>query len=336
MVFNDEYYKKIITEYRYDPMDFCPMDFWFDGISPQIMDQKWLCHSGVNKIKNYDKTIFTTGIGLSGTPHMGTMSQILRIIFLQKQGFDVQMVLGDLDSYNARNQDLDIVLRRAENYRDFIVKLGFDEKKGILRSQYYQQDVTQLAFIVSKYLSDQDFLDAEEDLSELYIKEKIYKGITYPVKQAILLMVSDFIQLGYSKGYESVVVMLGLEEHLYVLLAKKILERMKLEFGIWGLYSRVIKGLNNYPKMSKSIPLSSIRVDMSQDEIRAKILNEKDDYRIPEESVIYQLITSVSDYSMSDLASIYEICRNKDKEWQDVKNDYANRLINICKAWTNE
>ena len=39
----------------------------------------------------------------------------------------MQFVLGDLDSYNARNQELNIVLKRAEHYKKFISKLGFND-----------------------------------------------------------------------------------------------------------------------------------------------------------------------------------------------------------------
>ena len=67
---------------------------------------------------------------------------------------------------------------------------------------------------------------AEEDLSALYKEKKIYNGIDFKVKQAILLMVADFISLGTINNYNNVLVMLGLEEHLYVQIAQKIVERM--------------------------------------------------------------------------------------------------------------
>ncbi len=333
MNFNDEYYKKTIKEYNYNPMDFAPMDFEFNKISPEIMDSKWLCHSGINNITDYSKTIITSGIGLSGVPHMGTLSQILRLIFLQKYGFTVQMVLGDLDSYNARNVELELVLQRAKLYEEFIIELGFDAKKGILRSQYEETEVLRMAFLTSKYLKDKDFEDTEEDLSELYKKEKIYEGITFPVKQSILLMVADFLYLGCKKNYKEVVVMLGLEEHQYVLLARKALERMKLDFNIYGMYSRIIKGLNGYPKMSKSILASSIRVDMSKDEIMNTIINEKDIYDNPDDSVIYQLMSNVSLYSLDELKKIYTECESRSKEWNDIKISYGQMLADICNKW---
>lgn len=333
MKFDDEYYKKVIENYHYNPMDFAPMDFEFNGIAPEIMDSKWLCHSGINNITDYSNSIVTSGIGLSGVPHMGTLSQILRLMFLQKSGFQVQMVLGDLDSYNARNVDLGLVRQRAHMYEDFIIELGFDTKKGVLRNQYDATEVLRMAFLTSKYLRDKDFEDTEEDLSELYIKEKIYEGITYPVKQSILLMVADFLFLGCERKYNDVIVMLGLEEHQYVLLARKALERMNLGFNIYGMYSRIIKGLNGYPKMSKSILASSIRVDMSKDEIVKAILNEKDSYDIPDESVVYQLMSNVSLYSLEELDKIYTECEHRSKEWNDIKVSYADMLANICMKW---
>ena len=88
MDFNEEYYRKTIEQYHYSSLDFAPMDFEFCSIPKEVMRAKWLCHSGL-ELLGEDKSSFiiTTGVGLSGIPHMGTLSQILRAIFLQKNGF---------------------------------------------------------------------------------------------------------------------------------------------------------------------------------------------------------------------------------------------------------
>ena len=269
--FDDCYYKEVIKKYKYNEMDFKPIDYSMKNISKEILSEKWLCHHNGDvfaaALKKNKKVIITTGIGLSGTPHMGTLSQILRAIFLQKAGFTVQFVLGDFDSYNARNQSLEVLKERAEHYRQFIIKLGFDTVKGILRTQSDHLEVLKTAYLISNCLNDQDFLEAEEDLSELYKKEKIYNGIDFRVKQAILLMVADFIHLGMVEEYKNVMVMLGLEEHLYVAIARKVVERMKLDMDVSAMYSRIIKGLNGYPKMSKSIKGSANTVDMDKNTI---------------------------------------------------------------------
>ena len=332
MDFNEDYYRNTIAQYNYNPFDFAPMDFEFYSIPKEVMKAKWLCHSGIDQLRS-DKNGFciTTGVGLSGIPHMGTLSQLLRAVFLQKNGFNVQIVLGDLDSYNARNKDLKYVLALSKRYEHFICQLGFDASRGRLRNQIDFPEVNQRAYLLSKYVSDQDFLDTEEDLSKLYIKEKAYAGITFSVKQAILLMLADFIDL--SDQYSEIIVMLGLEEHKYVRLARTIVERMENAFSIYSMYSRIIRGLNGYPKMSKSIHGSAISVDMSPSEIRYFIINESDDYDVPENSVLYQMMSAVSDYSSEEIAEIYEECQNKNAIWKARKKDYAERLSRICTLW---
>lgn len=264
---------------------------------------------------------------------MGTLSQILRAIFLQKNGLKVQIVLGDLDSYNARNQPLEVVLERAEMYKEFIKKLGFDDTKGILRSQYNNEEILKTAYLISKVLKDKDFKEAEEDLSELYQKKGIYPGIEFPVKQAILLMTADFIHLGKVDGYSNVLITLGLEEHLYVQIANKVVDRMNYPFTISSMYSRIIKGFNGYPKMSKSIPESSITVNMSYEKMYDMIMNQEGDYESPMDSVVYQMMCAVSYYSPDDLDELYEICRQKGEKWQESKKQYVSMLFEICNKW---
>ena len=331
--FDEDYYKTTILKHGYNPIDFSPLDFEFHSIPSKVMSNKWLCHSGIDYISTVDETIITTGVGMSGAPHMGTLSQILRIIFLQKSGFKVQMVLGDLDAYNARNKSIEEVSALSKKYYDFIVKLGFDVNKGVLRTQHECLEILHTSYLASKYVSDQDFLDTEEDLSELYIEKKIYAGITFPVKQAILLMVSDFIHLGTKDGYKNVIVMLGLEEHQYVLLARKVIDAMKLPISIYGLYSKIIKGLNGYPKMSKSIRESTISVDMPAETIRSLILEQPDDFNNPSDSVVFQLMSSVSFYDSEELTKLYQYCEEKGNEWFRAKKDYAEMLVEICQLW---
>ncbi len=335
--FDDEYYKKTIEKYNYNAMDFKPIDFDLNTISKDVMKEKWLCHykaeDFVEGIKDGKKQIVTTGIGLSGTPHMGTLSQILRAIFLQQAGFDVQFVLGDLDSYNARNQSLEVLAERVEKYSNFIKNLGFDERKGILRNQMDHPEMLKTAYLISNCLTDEDFLAAEEDLSELYKSKKIYNGIDFKVKQAILLMVADFISLGTINDYDNVLVMLGLEEHLYVQIAQKVVDRMKLDMSVGALYSRIIKGLNGYPKMSKSIPDSSITVDMTPDKIYDLVVNSKDQYNTPEDSTIFQMMSAVSYYTIDELRELREKCIRGGADWHEEKKGYAKVLTRICKEW---
>lgn len=340
VIFDDEYYKETIQKYGYNDFDFKPIDFDISHLKKDALNQRWLCHHDGEPfsaaINNKQPAIITTGIGLSGAPHMGTISQIMRATFLQQEGFNVQFVMGDLDSYNARNQPYAVVEDRAEQYREFIISLGFSEGKGILRKQSDRGDVLRTAYLISNCLKDEDFHNAEEDLSELYQRMGAYPGIKFPVKQAILLMVADFINLGVKEDYKSVMVMLGLEEHLYVRIAKDVMNRMDLPFHLGAMYSKIIKGFNGYPKMSKSIKGSSINVEMGIDEIREKLVNQEGVYSKPDESVAYQMMCAVSNYSPRDLNILKQKCIVGGSAWKKAKEEYAEYLGGLFQKWPKD
>lgn len=340
VVFDDTYYRETIKKYGYNSFDFKPINFEISHLKKEDLNQRWLCHYNgepfAEAIKRQDPTIITTGIGLSGTPHMGTISQIMRAIFLQQEGLNVQFVMGDLDSYNARNQPYEVVSARAEQYEEFITKLGFSKEKGILRRQSNRLDVLKTAYLISNCLKDEDFHNAEEDLSELYQKMGAYPGIQFPVKQAILLMVADFINLGVREHKKSIMVMLGLEEHLYVRIAKDVIQRMQLPFHLGAMYSKIIKGFNGYPKMSKSIKGSSINVEMGIDEIRDKLVNQEGQYATPDESVVYQMMCAVSNYTPKDLNILRQKCIVGGTPWLKEKEKYAEYLSQLFQKWPKE
>ncbi len=118
---------------------------------------------------------------MSGIPHIGTLSQILRSIALQKAGIPVQMVLGDLDAYNGKARPLTETLKLAEKYKKFILKLGFNPKfPSILRSQYNEFGVLRTSYLIGHFMDDSMFQEAEEDLHGFYSKKgKVDKDMSY-------------------------------------------------------------------------------------------------------------------------------------------------------------
>lgn len=335
MVFDENYYNSVITEHSYKSIDFNPIDFNLKNLEKDFLKYKWLCHVDGNVFSNAlaegKKCIVSTGFGLSGIPHVGTISQILGAITLQKAGLNVQIVLGDLDSYNSRNQPLSLVNERAEQYKNFIDALGFDDKKGIVRKQITNIEVLLTAYLSANALSDSDFQETEEDISYLYKEKSIYTGIEFPVKQAILLMASDFIHLG--KEYDYVLVTLGIDEHKYVQLTRKVVSRQKLKVSVSGMYSRITKGFNGYPKMSKSIPGSGITVEMKDSEIFSLITNQIEQGSNPLESTVFQMMCQLSNYSAAELDVLYLFCKKGGKDWDKSKLRYADFVIELLKKW---
>jgi tryptophanyl-tRNA synthetase len=336
VVFDEGYYREVIERNGYDPLEFESIEFTLGRATEAELRSKWLCHhqgaAVAQCVARGGRAIVTTGVGLSGAPHLGTISQITRAIFLQRAGLDVQFVLGDLDSYNARNQSLSVLAERAQQYEEFIVGLGFDTTRGTLRRQRDHLQILQTAYLIANVLRDEDFRDAEEDLSELYKSRGIYPGMEFPVKQAILLMIADFIHLGDSDGYDAVLVMLGLEEHLYVQLARKVVGRMNLPFALGAIYSRVVRGLGGFPKMSKSIPGSAITVDTAPDEI-VRMLAEAPANRDPWDSTAFQIACASCAYSAGELDALAEACRRDGPEWTSHKLRLAEIVVELVGKW---
>lgn len=337
-LFSQKYFKELIESYGYDIFDFERINFTLGILSVRELDRRFLCHhQGDVFAKNLlakKKSIVTTGFGLSGIPHLGTISAILKIVDLQRGGISTQIVLGDLDAYNARNQPLESVRERVGIYKQFICSLGYQEKVGIIRDQFNALEVLRTAFIVCKYLDDKDFLEAEEDLASLYKKEGVYLQFSFPMKLALLLMVADFLNLILNDGYENVLVSLGIEEHKYVLLARKVVDRMGLNAQLSALYGKLIPGLNGYPKMSKSIKGSGITVETSDEEVETNIRLNATCSTIPEENPVFKMMAQASLWSTAELdVAAYALSSNDSYKWNTFCEEYIEQLKRILRCW---
>lgn len=332
--FDNEYYQKVVKRYGYM---FCnELVNPLEGFTMKEMSN-WLCaynlNNDISKEITTRNTLVIMGVGVNKEPHIGTISQILRAIYFQNRGYDVQVILGDLDSYNARTSQIEYVKKSVEKYRRFIIGLGFDDYRGTIRNQLDHEEVMKTAFIIASKVKDSDFSDVEEDLSEYYKEQGIYAGIEFPVKQAILLMFADFIHNGFKNKYKHIIVLSGIDEHTYVPKADEIAQRMGIDMTISGLFSSIIKGFNNQPKMSKSLGDSSIWSNMSRKEIEDLILNTTDEYLTYEDSIVYQLMAATLQYTVPQLETIAKICQDNSSEWLTEKRKFAQELFKICNIW---
>lgn len=346
IVFNQEYYESVMDEFGYDPLKFGKINFSLGSLSEEDLQRRWLCHHDGDRfaksLSDGEPVIVSTGFGLSGTPHAGTLSQILRSITLQKAGVPVHMVLGDLDAYNGKAKPLTQTLELAERYREFVLNLGFNpDAPSILRSQYGALDVLRTAYLIGHHMDDEMFSRAEEDLHEMYSKNgKVDAEMSYRRKLSLNLMTADFIHLHTEQGFKSVLVMLGIDEHQYVQFGRETVERMKqdrnlisFDMVLAGMYSSLIKGFYDFPKMSKSFPRSGITVDMSPDEISKRIMEGEGYYDKPENNVVYQMMAAASNLSSEQLKGNYEACLERGNQWVKAKREYVDMLVDICAKW---
>ena len=346
VVFNQEYYEHIMNEFGYDPLKFGKINFSLGNLTEEDLQRRWLCHHDGDvfskDLSDSEPVIVSTGFGLSGTPHAGTLSQVLRSITLQKAGVPVHMVLGDLDAYNGKAKPLSETLELAERYKEFVLNLGFNPNApSILRSQHDALGVLRTAYLIGHYIDDQMFSRSEEDLHDMYSKNgKVDADMSYRRKLSLNLMTADFIHLHKEQGFKSVLVMLGIDEHQYVQFGRETVRRMKqddnlsgFDMVLAGMYSSLIKGFYDFPKMSKSFPQSGITVDMSSDEISRRILEGEGNYDRPENNVVYQMMAAASNLSSEQLRDNYDACLEKSSRWNKAKIDYVDMLVNICAKW---
>lgn len=349
--YNEEYYKSIIRDYGYNSLSFGEINFSIGNISVEELRTRWLCHQEgdlfSNSFKETGSGMLATGFGLSGVPHIGTLAQILRSIQLQKEGLPVSMVLGDLDAYNNKNTSLARVTELVDQYREFIMNLGFDVCAGsILRSQKDSYSVLKRAYLLGRYMTDEMFLSAEEDIyagKYQTVEDHSDVAMYYRRKLSLNLMMADFIDLYFSHNQNNLLVMLGIDEHRFVRMARKITENLStqkseqefegFEMRISGLYSPIIKGFNNHKKMSKSVPGSGITVNMSPDEIRGLILTGEGEYDCPENNVVFQMMTSLSCFDYSSISEARENCIKGNCIWEAYKKKIADEIIYLCSKW---
>jgi tryptophanyl-tRNA synthetase len=312
------------------------IDFPLANLSPDDLRTKWVCHTGARSfaaaVADGKPATVTTGVGLGGPPHAGTVFQLLRAVTLQRHGLHVQIVLGDLDSYNARRTPLAEVRRLADQYEEFVRRLGFDEQRGVLRRQEGNTDVLATAFLLSRHLDDADFGWAEEDLSGLYRNHGVFDHLTYGMKQATLLMAADFVHLLAQDRH--VLVSLGVDEHKYVALARRGAERWGLPADrLSGIYTKMIPGLGGVPKMSKSIPGSGITAALPPGDIRALLATDVGPGQDDDASALLQMFACLPevDGHAYDLAA--EARRADDRLWREIRGELTERLIGIFSLW---
>lgn len=235
-------------------------------------------HDGADTVLGSDRSLaVVTGFGPTNAPTAGTLSVMLGIVELQEcLGVPTTVVISELGAWNSRNVPWHMLTEVRDQMAAFLRAIGFDETTGEIRSHLDHRNLVRSGRI-ARFLGRQDFLDHHEDLLELYNDHGLL-GSEVGVTVDSLYTVADVLG-PLDDGATDVLVVSGIEEAYFTQLARVVLERQSaagnLSLGwqanLGALYFRVLEGFQGYPKMSKSIPASSIHLGMSPDEIAQKI-----------------------------------------------------------------
>lgn len=338
----ESHYQEIRDNCGYNSVDFA-----IDNLPSSYLRHKFAAVDGTDAVANAldDSTIVTTGVGMTGPPHLGTLGQILTAIQLQELGIDVQLVLADLEVYHGGG-DLESVTTLADRYQNFISELGFDTDSGYLRTQEESVDVMHSAQLLARYFDSEDgayFPDLkptewEQAVSDAYDGIDPEDDITGPTSEAagkhsIVLHLTDFVHPLMKLDYNQVVIMLGIDEHGLTVGTRNFLADTNVDGTVAGLHTRMIPGSGEYPKMSKSLPDSVIDVTMDREAIRTRIVEFEDEYDDPSESSVFQMMALASTYSPQKFDELHDWCAEGDERWERARSEYADHVADLAEKW---
>ena len=301
-----------------------------------FLKNKFSCHYNLDKFNDVPKSKqhFVTGFGPTNAPTGGTLSMILRAVFFEREtGIDSTIIISNLGAFNSRNIALDKIGYLTERFIKFIRSVGF---KGELRT-HNNFNLLIASSLTSKVLTTKDFLKNEEATTDLYKKLGI-QGKDFPTFVDANFTVADILLPCILEKKERILVFVGIEEYYFPKLANLVIQRFNKNYQkqfvtenalVAATFGHLIGGLNGFPKMSKSIPESSINLDDSAEKLEQKILecDSKD------EKIILQMINLVSDWDLKKINKANAAFQSKSKDWQKFKSDYFKYFISLKDAW---
>lgn len=345
-----EYYRTLREDREFEPMDAALGD-----LPESYVQQAFACaESGrafAEGVAAGEKSLVTIGVTPTGPPHVGTLGQLLTAIRFQRAGFDVQVVIADLAAYNAAGHDLDTVRERTRQYESFTRQLGFDPEKGILRTQEGDRDALHSAQLLARYYgeyNDEDDEDAQDVNSEEFEPtafeqslEAAYEETDTPGEPTTdfagqmvgLLLVTDSLHPVVKEGYENVALVVGADNAGMAGHFETPLERSPWDATVAGLYTKLVAGLNGYPKLSKSLPESRFTLADDPETIRDGVLDPAIDSADPEESIPFQMMQLASEFDAGELDRLADACADNGEIWAEAKREYAEYLVEVGEMW---
>jgi tryptophanyl-tRNA synthetase len=337
VLFSESYYQQVLAEFGYTSFDLQRFDFTLGGLGSDTLNARYLCHHHAERYLRAapDRRIVTTGFGMSGVPHLATVSHILKMIELQHGGERCQIVLGDLDAYNGKAKPYAEVRELAERFRDFSLRLGFDVNAGVVRSQDGYLPALESMYLLGRYMDQADFDAAEEDIHGYYVERGLVDStMTFRRALSLSLMAADFLALGQDR--DAVLVVLGVDEHRYVRFAQQARGRLdehvplRADFRLCAAYTRMVRGFGGHPKFSKSVPGSAIDVTTPPEQLRRLLADEP---AIPEGSATYQLMCQMPRYDAVTLVDLHRHCREAGSVWRRAVQEFTDYVVDLADQW---
>jgi tryptophanyl-tRNA synthetase len=201
--------------------------------------EKWLHASSKGK------AAVVSGFMPSGIPHLGTLTIFKQMAYYQKEyNAKLYIPIADLEAIYVRHLSMKEVKRNTITVLAHLAAAGVDIKNSVVYFQSQNFDTLRETFYLIGLVS-------RGELDKIY-----WKNVDIPFSISGLLMVSDILY-PLAHKYNSVLVMIGIDEISHIKLVSKLAERLGVKDFISVTYSDLIPGLKT-SKMSKSMPENSI------------------------------------------------------------------------------
>ncbi|WP_232701232.1 hypothetical protein [Halobacterium wangiae] len=334
-----DHYATTREEFDYDRPD---VDV--GSLPASLVERAFAATTDVTALQRADEreTLFVASAGLTGTPHVGTVAQMFAVKRLHEAGFDTEFLVADYEKYADSGRDLEVLRDLAEDYTTFLDRIGYE---GHVRTQYDAVDVMHTAFRLAPWFefeSDLSF-DVEptewvEAVREAYEADQVdhadATGSTaFASRLTGLLCLADFVHPTLADGYDQTVFVLGVDEHALVLANEYYLEDTPFEPAFEGLFTRMVPGLDGYPKMAKTIPGSAITMDMAPERVDDLVHEAAEGGASPGESTVFQMMCLVSAYDADRLTDLEAACRDGGEAWDAAVDEYASYLADVAGKW---
>lgn len=330
--------EKIQSQYGYSDID---KNFYLGRLKESTyFADKFSCHDHAEYLNEVpiEKASIITGFGPTNTPTAGTLSVLLKAINLQKEtGFYTEIIISELGAWNSRNMPMEDLIRNAQKFIEFIKLIGFDYDNGRVHTHLDYNNLI-VSGTLGKILTEKDFRDNKEATDALYDAMALRTNALGIMVDG-LYTVSDILNPLFTKNKNRVLVLAGIEEHYFTLLARIALERIRDNYPsllpnvenvkIGAMYTKLVEGLYPYPKMSKSIPDSAININDSFSNLKKKII----DCDPRNERIILQMIHLVSNWSKEKLDLVNNAYAEQSTEWHQYKVEYYEYFAELAKKW---
>ena len=254
-----------------------------------------------------------TGFMPSGRFHFGHKLTVDQLIYFQRNGFKVFVVIADAEAYSVRKIGREEAIRIGiEEYIANMIALGLDPKETTF---YFQTNRGTAYYRLIQLFS------GKVTMSEM---EAIYGEVNPAKVVSALTQAADIlhIQLEEYGGYKWVVVPVGIDQDPHIRLSRDLADRLSRDLKLVrpaSTYHKLQRGLDG-DKMSSSRPDSTIFLTDPPEIARSKLMKALTGGRataeeqrrlggVPEECTkfdmdLYHLLTS-----NEELSRIYNDCR---------------------------